>query len=311
MKRALLVGGGGFIGSALARRLAALGITVTVLDKAPIVHSEPGVSVVSGDVVDAEILARELKGVDVVVHLAHSAVRLTVDAALSDDVLQNIIPSIQLFEAALRSQAKRVVFVSTGGAVYGEAGPGSITELFPANPISLYGMTKLTIENYGMLLHRQRDLPFVIVRPSNAYGPGQRPFTGQGFVATAAASILTAKKIELFGSGDCARDYIFITDLLEGIVAAMIHGRIGHIYNIGTDAAFTQLQILDLLRVLANKEGRSISVVHKHRRSVDVKSNRLSGEKLYEDTGFRAKVPLDEGLERTWVWLKEALLISD
>lgn len=298
------------MGTAVARHLLAQGIRVTVLDKSFAASTLPDVSTFSGDFKNVSDLERVLNGVDIVVHLAHSTVRLTVDAALSDDIFENVIPSIQLFEFALRSSVKRIVFVSSGGTVYGEAGSGSITESVPTRPISLYGMTKLTIENYGLLLHRQRDLPLIIIRPSNAYGPGQRPFTGQGFVATAAASILTDKKVELYGDGDCARDYLYITDLAEGIVATILRGRIGQIYNIGTNTAYTQLQVLDVLRLIAHKEGRSVSVTHKHRRSADVKCNRLSGEKLFDDTGFRPTVSFTEGMARTWAWLKDELVLG-
>jgi UDP-glucose 4-epimerase len=126
------------------------------------------------------------------------------------------------------------VLVSSGGTVYGVARSLPIAEDHPTEPISPYGITKLTIEKYAGMFGAASGLPIVIVRPGNAYGEGQHASTGQGFIATAMDAICRGEAVGVFGPIGTIRDYVHVADVASGIVAAWILGAAGETYNIGT-----------------------------------------------------------------------------
>jgi UDP-glucose 4-epimerase len=148
------------------------------------------------------------------------------------DLQQNLPPVVGLFtEVAARK--KRLILVSSGGTIYGEAPVLPIAEEQTAHPISPYGVTKLTLENYAYLYAATHGLNYVCVRPANAYGPGQRPFIGQGFISTAIGSVMRGQPITIYGERGTVRDYLYITDLVEGIARLLTLGEPSQAYNLG------------------------------------------------------------------------------
>ncbi len=119
---------------------------------------------------------------------------------------------------------RRLLLVSSGGTVYGPPCTLPMAESHPTAPISPYGITKLTIDHYALMFHHTRGLPVVVVRPANAYGVQQRSRTGQGFLAAAIDAILSRREIEIFGDAGTIRDYIHVTDVASGILAALDFG---------------------------------------------------------------------------------------
>src|SRR5690606_21829759 len=119
------------------------------------------------------------------------------------------------------------------------------------SPISPYGITKLVMERYALISYLTKQLPVTVVRPANAYGLGQRPFTGQGFIATAMGMILEKRPVTIFGARDSIRDYIHVRDVASGLVAALAHGHNGEIYNIGTAIGRSNTDVLQEISTLA------------------------------------------------------------
>lgn len=159
-----------------------------------------------------------------VIHLAYATVPYTSFEEPLTDMLQNFPPTVRLFaEAAARGV--RVVLVSSGGTVYGEAESLPIREDHPIQPISPYGVTKATLERYAYLYAKTHGLKVMCVRPANAFGVGQRPCAGQGFISTALASALRGEPIRIYGEAGTNRDYLYIDDLADGILAALLHGQ--------------------------------------------------------------------------------------
>jgi UDP-glucose 4-epimerase len=201
----------------------------------------------------------------------------------------------------------KMVFLSSGGTVYGNRlSSQAITEDGVVHPISVYGTSKLMIEHIGFLYHAQKNLPLVAARPSNAYGPGQQPFRGQGFVATAFASALEGRPLTVFGDGSVVRDYIHIRDLADAIVALLRFGRSGEAYNIGNGRGLSLRTLLDdyITPILA-ADGYALDCQSAPARGVDVAYNVLANDKLLRDTGFRPRIGLEDGLRETWAWLKD------
>jgi UDP-glucose 4-epimerase len=298
----LVIGGAGFIGSQVTRCLADTGREVVVLDRSPVPpHTLPkDVKYICGDYGDRSLLKEILASTDEVIDLAYSTVPKTSFENPVHDILSNLPAGVGLLEEAVGTTVRKMVVVSSGGTVYGIAGSLPISEEHPTHPISPYGITKLAIEKYARMFHLLYDLPVTIVRPGNAYGEGQFAFTGQGFIATAVQSILTGKKIEVFGEHGTIRDYLHVEDVARGIIAALEYGEPGQVYNIGFGIGKDNLAVLDVLKPLARKEGYPIEISFLPPRKFDVPANVLDSCKLRSISGWQPRISFDEGLERTW-----------
>lgn len=302
MKHCCVIGGAGFIGSQVVHLLSATDRRISVIGRS--LHSRrllpKNVSYYSGDYGNEEFLIKTITGVDEIIDLGYSSVPKTSFDDPVLDIESNLPSAVVLFRVAAQLGISKMVFVSSGGTVYGKAETVPINESHPTNPISPYGITKLAIEKYGLMFHAINDLPLVIVRPGNAYGPGQLPFSGQGFIATAMASVLQGKPVSMYGKNGTIRDYIHVTDVAQGIVDALIHGTVGSCYNIGSDVGRNNIEVINALRPLALQRGMDIQVNILPERKFDVPINVLDSQKLICDTGWKNKIHFTDGLEETW-----------
>lgn len=299
--RSCLIGGAGLIGSYLTPVLLASGRDVVVLDPQVPGCRLPDVDYVLGHYEDAGLFARTLAGCDEWIDLAYATQPKTSFEDPLHDLMSNVPAAVALFKRALESdRLRRVLFVSSGGTVYGPAIKWPIAEVAATQPISPYGITKLTIEKYAFMFHRTRGLPALVVRPGNAYGPGQMPFTGQGFIATAIGSALRGQPVPVFGGGSTVRDYLYVEDLARGILAVLEHGQPGEAYNLGTGIGRSNLQVLEALAPIARSRGKEVAIDHQPARGFDVPVNVLDIGKISQTSGWRPFMPFDEGLARTW-----------
>jgi len=305
----LVIGGDGYIGAHLVSQLVATGRRVTVLSRSAIPRNVilDGVIYVSGDFGQHELICQLLEAHQEVVQLAYATVPNTSYENPLSDLLQNLPPTVQLFSEAAKRGVK-LVLVSSGGTVYGEAEKLPIPECHPTKPISPYGLTKLTLENYAYLYAATHGLRFVCVRPSNAYGVGQRPFVGQGFVATAIASVMKGMAVKVFGQSGTIRDYIYVSDLAAGIVSALEHGHLSATYNLGSGIGRSNLEVIHQLIPLMDEIGYEVKVENFPERVFDVKTNVLDSGKLQMDTGWQPRVDFMEGMVLTRNWLVEQKL---
>jgi len=304
----LVIGGAGYIGMCLVPQLMATGRKVTVLGRSvqPRYELPPSARYVVGDFCRRELISDLLDTHQEVIHLAYATVPNTsFDNALGD-LLQNLPPSVQLFSEAAQKNVK-LLLVSSGGTVYGEALELPIREDHPTRPISPYGVTKLTVENYAYLYAAIHGLKFICVRPANAYGEGQRPFAGQGFIATAMASAMRGAPVKIFGERGTVRDYLHVRDLASGILSALERGRLSQIYNLGSGIGLSNLDVIEMFRPLVREFGNDVKVENLPERVFDVSANVLDSSKLQIDTGWSPQVGLQEGLAMTRDWLAKQL----
>ncbi|MDG4476038.1 NAD-dependent epimerase/dehydratase family protein [Thiovibrio frasassiensis] len=304
----LVIGGAGYIGAHLVPQLLATGRQVTVLGRRthPLHELPPDTVYVAGDFSQRDLIGRLLDTHEEVIHLAYATVPNTSFENPLADLLQNLPPTEELFsEVAVRG--RKLLLVSSGGTVYGEANNLPIREDHPTKPISPYGVTKLTLENYAYLYAVTHGLKYICVRPGNAYGMGQQPFVGQGFVSTAIASVLRRQPIKIFGQTGTVRDYIYVSDLASGIVSALDRGRLSETYNIGSGIGRSNTDIIQALIPLMQEIGVNVQMEHLPERAFDVKSNILDSTKLFEHTGWRPVHEFDEGLRCTLEWLRQLL----
>ncbi len=301
----LVIGGAGYIGVHLVPQLIATGRRVTILGKSPKSRHElpAAVTYVAGDFAQHDLVSRLLDTHQEVIHLAYATVPNTSFENPLADLLQNLPPTVQLFSQAA-DRGVMLVLVSSGGTVYGEAIKLPIREDHPTKPISPYGVTKLTLENYAHLYAMTHGLKFVCVRPANAYGVGQRPFIGQGFISTAMASAMRDMPIKTFGQRGTIRDYIYVGDLAAGIVSALENGHLSETYNLGSGVGLSNMDVIEAMRSLMGEIGHEISVEHLPERAFDVQANVLDSIKLQEHTGWKPQVEFGDGLRRTCEWLR-------
>jgi UDP-glucose 4-epimerase len=309
MKHCCVIGGAGFIGCHLVHALLAQSRKVIVVGRSPIPFRKlpKGVQYICGDYGDRHFLNNTLINVDEIVDLAYSSVPGTSFENPVEDILINLPSVVRLLEVTSSLPVQKVVIISSGGTIYGQAKSLPICEDHPTNPISPYGVTKLAVEKYAFLFKELKGLPVVAVRPSNAFGEHQRPFSGQGFVATAIASALEDKEIIIYGESGSIRDYIYVTDVARGIVAALNDGLPGSCYNLGSGIGRSNKDVLEAIRPLAESVGLGLKVKNAAPRQFDVASNVLDSSKLMYDTGWKPGVTFAEGIDRTWNWfLKNA-----
>jgi UDP-glucose 4-epimerase len=273
----VIVGGAGFIGQHLAARLTADGVPVIVFDRAR-PAAMPGARVVVADLSDAEALRSVLAPGTAVVHLAWTAIRL--------------------WEACAAGRVGRVIFLSSGGTVYGNAQRLPIREDDPTEPICAYGVSKLAVEKYLALFQRLRGLDYVVLRPGNAYGPGQDPGRGQSAATVFAYRAVRKEPITIWGDGSATRDLLYVTDLVDAIVRVLPYdpGADGpRVFNVGTGQG-TSLK--DIVEVIGRVTGRAPEVRYTPGRTMDVAANVLDTSRLRACTGWEARIDLAEGIQR-------------
>jgi len=313
MNHCFVIGGAGFIGSQVVLKLLERDRKVTVIGRSntPDRNLPKRAEYISSDCSDRKYLQEVLCDADEIIDLAYSTVPKTSYDKPVRDVMENLPLAVNLFETASSLNVKKVVLISSGGTVYGKSLKIPIDEKHPTNPISPYGISKLATEKYALMYHELKKLPIVFVRPGNAYGIGQRPFIEQGFIATAIASIQRKKEVIIYGDSGTIRDYIYVTDVAEGIVSALEKGSIGACYNIGTGIGRSNKDILNIIRTVSKSIKLEIKVRILPQRHFDVPINVLDCRKIKNDTGWKYSVSFEEGIEKTWKWLWDQKILID
>jgi UDP-glucose 4-epimerase len=304
-----VIGGAGFMGTHVTRLLAESGRDVVVLDtREPATSLPPRAMFVSGDYGDRAFIERVLVGVGEVIHLAYATVPQTSFEDPIHDLQANLPETVQLLQLAALLGVGKFLFVSSGGTVYGVASSLPIAEDHPTNPISPYGITKLTLEKYAQMFCATSGLPVVVVRPANAYGEEQRAAGGQGFIAAAMHAIVRGEEFGVFGPEGTVRDYIHVSDIASGILAALDHGEIGGTYNIGSGTGRNNLEVLGEIERFVSRDGLRMLVKTLPPRRFDVPANVLDSRKLNAVSGWQPRVDFSSGIERVWNAVRKSQL---
>jgi UDP-glucose 4-epimerase len=235
----------------------------------------------------------------VVFHLISCCRPSSSTAGAADEVMLDVAATLRYLEATKTSDV-RWIFLSSGGTVYGDNEAGPNKESQRPEPICTYGLIKATMEEYFRLYRHLHGTDYVIARLSNPYGPGQDPLRGQGIIPSLLYKALKGIPIEIWGDGSNIRDYLYVSDAMEAILAAAVAGRPGEIYNIGSGSGVSIAELVEKVKQVVPGEVR---VQHVPARSVDVRCNILDAAKFFEDTGWQPKVSMDVGIRRTLEWL--------
>jgi UDP-glucose 4-epimerase len=205
-----------------------------------------------------------------------------------------------LLEEAVRAGVRKVVFVSSGGTVYGRPQYVPIDEAHPTDPISSYGIAKLAIEKYLHLFHTLHGLDYAILRPSNPFGERQRVQASQGAVAVFLGKVLKGEPVDIWGDGSVVRDYIYIGDLIAALLAAQRYTGAMRIFNVGSGAGLSLNQLLD---GIAQVTGRKAERRYLDARAFDVPANVLAVDRARQELGWTPATAFLDGLARTAAWM--------
>jgi len=284
---AVLLGGRGFLGGFLAEHLREKKRAVVLIN-------------------DRQELADFLAGCSgryQVYHLAHRGIPGT---PLSSPLHEE---SLLYFREVLRTVESRppetFVFFSSGGAIYGPSASSLLTEDHACRPICTYGQTKLAMETEGFSWAQRRRTRFLVVRPGNAYGPGQETLSrGAGFPAAILRAAFEGRSLTVFGPPGVVRDFIHAEDVAEGAFRVAEQGEGNQIYHLGTGRGICTEEILQLMGDLLPRRFRSFPVIRKSPRSCDVPRAVLSTVKTAQTTGWRSRISLEKGI-LDWIRILE------
>ena len=298
----LVTGGAGFIGSHLTRALISENFEVVALDnlsggRLENVPSEA--KFIEADVRDAnfaEIIERE--GIDAIVHLAGQTM---VDSSIKDpqnDAQQNIVGIINVLEGARKSGVGRVIF-SSSAASYGDV---DLTELpilesRALNPMSFYGLSKVTAEKYLALYNSLYGVNYVILRFANVYGERQGDGGEGGVISIFTKKLASGEKITIYGDGEQTRDFVYAGDIAKGIIAAIKTENVNTAYNLSGE---TETSLRELVSILSDIKGENIIPNYEKARPGDIRRSALSAQKALRGLSWRANMKLEGGLRLTY-----------
>jgi UDP-glucose 4-epimerase len=306
MKRILVTGGAGFIGTHLVDRLISAGHKVRVLDRIPIevrptwLESQQ-IEYLMGDFSDHSLIDVALKDIDIVYHLASTTIPASSNIDPIFDVQSNLIGTLSLFQIALAAGVKKVVFVSSGGTVYGKPKSLPIKESDPTDPICSYGITKLAIEKYLIMFRELHGLDYLVFRLANPFGERQRP-GAQGAIAAFLQKLVNGQPIEIWGDGSVVRDYIHIDDVVDVLVRGVSYSGNTRLFNLGSGRGRSLNEIIDTLREVT---GKPVECIYKSSRPLDVPKSILDISLAMQEFNWQPTNDFAGEIRKTWNWLKQ------
>ena len=300
--KVLVLGGNGFIGTNLVDQLVATGHKVRVYDRSPSKLREQltNVEYQYGILHDITAISQALHEIDVVIHLISSSVPSTSNFSPADDIRDNLVDTIGLLECMREANIRRIIYMSSGGTIYGDSDEDLINEDHALNPNCSYGIVKLAVEKYLMMYARLYNFESVVFRVSNPYGPWQGKVGLQGFVGTVLTKAINKEPIEVWGDGEVIRDYLYISDLICACMY-VLNTNITGIFNIGSGVGYSINQIIKLVEEMTSNK---LEVSYVQPREVDVKKVVLDIAKVKNELVWAPKINITEGLNKHYKWLQ-------
>ena len=299
--RVLVLGAGGFLGSHLVELLLAGGYEVVAYGRSmpgliPAgLIDHPRLKVAQGLLDDSGAIARAMEGCDSAVHLVSGSLPQSSNLDPIADVQINLVGTLRFLAVARAVGLRRLIFVSSGGTVYGTPQQVPMPEGHPTLPICSYGITKLGIEQHLALEHQLHGLGYQIIRLANPYGERQRTQAAQGAIAVFLGKVLRGEPIELWGDGTNVRDFIHVSDAMAAVLTLLTYTGDDRVFNIGSGKGYSLNSVLDTI-------GRVTGIVPKvlmaPARSCDVVSNVLCIERARAELKWKPVISLEEGIGR-------------
>lgn len=299
----LVLGGCGFIGSHLVDCLLNSGHRVRVMDHSTEIFREPlpGVDYRLAELSDRTALAAAVSGMDTVFHTVSTSLPESSNREPEADIRGNLINMLHLLDMMRASDVKRIVYLSSGGTVYGNADVVPTPETHLTNPVCSYGIVKLAIEKYLFMYQQLYGLQPVIIRPANPYGPRQNPTGIQGAISSFMSCIMRQQPVHIWGDGSIIRDFFHVEDLAGLCVLAGESSQTG-IFNAGSGSGCS---IRSLIDIIAAASGMAPRIEFEQARSFDVRNVVLDIHKAETSFGWKPGISLKHGISSYWQWMTE------
>lgn len=304
--KCVIFGGGGFIGSTIADRLLQDGHQLRIFERPRVepyrvFSSQEHVEWITGDMLSAHDVSEAINGMDAVYHLVSFTLPKNSNDDILYDVQTNLTATLHLLNAMKTHQVGRVIFISSGGTVYGIPEYLPVDEKHPTNPLVSYGIVKLTIEKYLLMFQKLHGIRSIILRVSNPYGPRQRIETAQGAATIFLYRALHGLPIEIWGDGSVVRDYIYISDVADAFARALSYDGPVSVFNISAGSGINLNQLLDYIESTIGKPANRHYLTA---RPFDVPVNILSNALAQQQLGWQPQIGFREGLSKTMLWFQ-------
>ncbi len=294
MKTCLILGAGGFIGKELCKKLAKK-YKILAYDRTHIADFDSFENIASFERdFQKDDFSEILNGVDIVVHLICTTIPKEETNHIETEIVENVIPTIRLLEAMKNKKTPEIVFASSAGTIYGES-LISNKEESELNPICSYGVQKQVIENYITFYSRQYGINYKIARISNPYGLGQNNNKKQGLIPILIEKLLHGEDIAIFGDGENERDYIYISDMIEGLIKILDYYGKENVFNVAFGKSYTINEVVNTIESVTKLKFKEIHYLE--HRSCDVVTNRIDINKSYKELKWKANIDLEAGIE--------------
>lgn len=303
----VILGAGGFIGRSVTKALSAAEAELILFDMRFTEEQRNHFRCVKGDFSSPADLEPVLKrGVDTVIHLISTTVPATADKYPAADVRGNLLNTLELLDLCVREKVRRVIFISSGGTVYGPLDRAA-KEDDPCCPVCSYGIVKRTIEEYLGLYYRLKGLEYLILRVGNAYGAAQTAKKPQGVIGAFLHRIVEGKPIEIWGDGSVVRDFIHVDDIARSFVAAFQYKGSEHVFNVGTGQGYSVKHVIELIE---STIGKSVAFSYHPQNSLDISMNVLDITRIQRETGWKPIISLGQGISRVYREISDGVSYS-
>lgn len=304
--KCIIFGGGGFIGSTIADRLLQDGHELRIFERPRVepyrsFSTGERVEWITGDMLSAHNVSDAIHGMDAVYHLVSFTLPKNSNEDILYDVQTNLTATLHLLNAMIEHRVGKIIFISSGGTIYGIPEYLPIDERHPTNPLVSYGIIKLTIEKYLLMFQKLHGLRSIILRVSNPYGPRQRIETAQGAATIFLYRALHDLPIEIWGDGTVVRDYIYVGDVAEAFARALTYEGATSVFNISAGLGTSLNQLVESI---SGTLKRPIHRRYLPARPFDVPANILDNSLAHQQLGWKPSVGFDEGLLKTLQWLE-------
>jgi UDP-glucose 4-epimerase len=306
--KCVILGGGGFIGSSVADRLLLDGHSVRIFERPGIqpyreFGSNETIQWMSGDLLSVHDVEDALKGTDMVVHAATTTLPKSSNDDPVYDVRSNLVAAIQILNAMVKLGVPKIIFLSSGGTIYGAPKYLPIDEAHPTDPIVSMGINKLAVEKYILMYRHLHGITPVILRVSNAYGQRQRVDAVQGAVAVFMHRATHGLPIDIWGDGSAIRDFVYVGDLADALARSAHYTGRECVFNVGSGVGTALRALIALIEQVLD---RRIERRYLPARDFDVRENVLSSALIAREMGWKPEVQLHDGLKQTAKWIQQA-----
>lgn len=304
----LVLGGGGFIGSSISDRLLATGCKVRIFERVGVekyrkFEETENVEWFFGDFQNPDDLSKALDGVSTVIHLISTTVPKTSFEDPIADLQTNVVATLNLLRLMVEKNVKNIIFLSSGGTVYGLPKYLPIDEFHSTDPIVPYGISKLAIEKYLLLYNKVHDINSIIFRVTNPYGLRQNSSKSQGAIGVFLNHALNNTPITIWGDGEIVRDYLHVSDVTEAVISATKYDGKKNIFNISSGVG---VSLNEIIRMIENSLKRKVNVAYETGRSFDIPSNVLKNDLAIKELGWSIGTSLQDGIQETIDWKKNS-----